>query len=68
MDIIIIKPEIKIETEVKDKQGTIKEKTEERVDILICHSGGETTLKHQFKNPKEMESGDVLTLAIGQLK
>ena len=63
-DIIILKPEMIIETEVKDKQGTIKEKSEEDVDMVICHSSGKTSFKHQFKNPKEMGNGDTLTLSI----
>ena len=63
-NIIILNPGIVIETEIRNKEGDIKEKSEEKVDLVIDYSNGRTVLKHQFKNPKEMGNGDILTLAI----
>ena len=63
-DIIILKPSLTIQSEIKDKAGAIKEKSEEEVDLAICHSNGTTSFKHQFKNRKEMGNGDILTLSI----
>ena len=63
-DIIILNPGLIIQSEIKDKQGAIKEKSEEEVDLAICHPNGTTLFKHQFKNPKEMLKGDRLTLSI----
>ena len=63
-DIIILNPSLTIQSEIKDKQGTIKEKSKEEVDMVICHSNDKTSLKHQFKKHKVMQNGDTLTLSI----
>ena len=62
-DIIILNPGLITQSEIKDKAGAIKEKSEEEVDLAICHSNGTTSFKHQFKNPKETGNGDTLTLS-----